>query len=198
MSKVYIYGASGHGKVVADIALSCNYKNIIFIDDGENNHPNFETIINDAPVALAIGDNKIREKIYNKLINSGFSVISLIHPSAVISSSATIGEGSVVMAATIVNAEAKVGKGVILNSSCVVEHDCIIEDFVHISPKVALAGDVKVGRLSHIGIGSVAIQGVRIGLKSIVGAGSVIVRDIPSFSKAYGNPAKVIKDTKDA
>ncbi|MDY0117896.1 MAG: acetyltransferase [Sulfurimonadaceae bacterium] len=198
MSKIYIYGASGHGHVIAEIAMTCHYKEIVFIDDGDNPYPHSNTLSNDAPIVLAIGNNKTRAKIYHTLIASGFEVISLIHPSAIISASATIENGTVVMAGCVINADAKIGKGVILNTSCVIEHQTIIEDFVHISPKVALAGDVFVGELSHVGIGSVAIQGIRIGAESIIGAGSVIVRNIPAKSTAYGNPCRVIKKSKDA
>ncbi len=195
MKSIYVYGASGHGIVVADIAVLCGYE-VIFIDDGENEHPSFEDIKNntDIPIALGIGSNRIRANIFQKVSECGFEIVTLIHPKAVISESAVIGEGTVVMANVVVNAKALIAKGVILNTSSVIEHENIVDEFVHISPTVALAGNVKVGAFSHIGIGSCVIQNIKIGKNSVVGAGSVVVNSIDSFSLAYGNPCKKIRE----
>lgn len=193
MSKrIYIYGASGHGLVVADVAKSCGYDDVIFVDDGENKYPTFEDIkrTSGIPIAFGIGSNSIRAKLFEKVKRNGFFIPVLIHPSGIISSSARIEEGTVVMPNVVVNAKAYIGKCVILNSSCVVEHESIIGDFVHISPKVAIAGDVKVGDFTHIGIGSSVIQCLEIGKNSIIGAGSVVLKNIADFKKAYGNPCK--------
>ena len=199
MSKsIYIYGASGHGLVVADIALSCGYTNILFIDDGDNEYPTFEDIKknNSIPITFGIGNNSIRASLFEKVKNSGFEIVSLIHPSSIISSSATIGKGTVVMPNVVVNAKATIGNGVILNTSCIVEHECQIDDFVHISPNVALAGNVKVGKYTHIGVGSNVIQGIIIGKNTIIGAGSTVVKNIGNFKKAYGVPCREIVDLK--
>ena len=194
MSKsIYIYGASGHGLVVADVAKSCGYENIVFLDDDKSKgFLAFDDIKEnrDYHIAFGIGNNQIREKLYKKVRENGFAIPTLIHPSSIISSSARIEEGTVVMPNVVVNAKAYIGKCVILNSSCVVEHESIIGDFVHISPKVAIAGDVKIGNFTHIGIGSSVIQCLEIGKNSIIGAGSVVVKNIADFKKAYGNPCK--------
>lgn len=198
MKSIYIYGGSGHGLVVADIALSCGYDDIIFVDDGENKYPTFEDIKreNHIPIAFGVGSNTTRAKLFERVQNSGFEIISLIHPSSIISSSVTVGKGTVVMPNVVVNAKAVIGKGVILNSSCVVEHECVIDDFVHISPSVALAGDVKIGEFSHIGIGSSVIQSIIIGKNAVIGAGSTVVKNIDNFKKAYGNPCKEVEAIK--
>ena len=195
---IYIYGASGHGLVVADIAKACGYDDIIFVDDGDNEYPTFEDIKkpNHIPVAFGIGNNTIRAILFEKVRSRDFEIVSLIHPKAIISASTAIGKGTVVMPNVVVNAKATIGNGVILNSSCVVEHECMIEDFVHISPNAALAGDVKVGKCTHIGIGSNVIQGIMIGKSTVIGAGSIVVRNIGNFKKAYGNPCREIEDIK--
>ena len=194
MSKnIYIYGASGHGLVVADIAKSCGYENIVFLDDDTSKgFLKFEDIKEnrDYHISFGIGNNQIREKLYKKVKENGFFTPILIHPSSIISPSARIEEGTVVMPNVVVNAKAYIGKCVILNSSCVVEHESIIGDFVHISPKVAIAGNVRIGDFTHIGIGSSVIQCLEIGKNSIVGAGSIVVKNIADFKKVYGNPCK--------
>lgn len=195
---IYIYGASGHGLVVSDIALACGYENIIFIDDGDNLYQSFEDIKDNSyiPIVFGIGDNQIRKKLFQKVINNDFKVISLIHPSAIVSTSVTIGIGSVIMPNVVINSKSVIGKGTILNSSSVIEHENIIEDFVHISPNVALAGSVTIKENTHIGIGSIVIQGLSIGSSCIVGAGSVIVKNIEDNKLCFGNPCKIIKDIK--
>jgi len=195
-NKIAIYGASGHGKVIADIARSIGYDDIIFIDDGDNDFLTFEDFFKryqkSIPIALGIGENRIRKIIYDKLKKYGICIKTLIHKTSSVSPLAVIGEGTVVMPLSVVNADAFIGKGVILNSSCVIEHDNQIGDFVHISPNASLAGNVKVGEFSHIGIGSSIIQGINIGKNSIVGAGSVVIRDVNDFAKIAGVPATQI------
>ena len=194
MSKsIYIYGASGHGLVIADIARACGYDDIIFIDDGENEYPSFEDIkrTSGIPISFGIGSNSIRAKLYQKVQKCGFEIVTLIHPSSVISPSATIGKGTVVMPNAVVNSKATIGNGVILNTSCIVEHECVIDDFVHISPNVAFAGDVKVGKFTHIGIGSNVIQGIIIGKNVTVGGGSMVIRNIEDNQKVVGVPARL-------
>ena len=196
MKSIYIYGASGHGLVVADIAKACGYEEIIYIDDGDNTYPTFEEIKgqNNIPMAFGIGINATRKKLFDKAVKHGFDVVSLVHPSALLSSTVTIGSGTVVMPNVIVNANSHIGNGVILNTSCVVEHENIIEDFVHISPNVGLAGEVQVKENTHIGIGTNVIQCLTIGSNCIVGAGSVVLKSIENNKLCFGNPCKIMKD----
>lgn len=196
MMKLYIYGSGGHALVAKDIAIKCEYEDIEFIDDMSEEYKSFEDIKHNIyiPFFIAIGNNKVRYELFRKLKNHNFEIINLIDPNSVISSSVSIGIGTLIMPNVVINAKAKIGNGVILNTSCVIEHENIIEDFAHISPNVALAGNVTVGENTHIGIGSSCIQGLKIGKNSIIGAGSVIVKEIPSNVKAYGNPCKVIEE----
>jgi UDP-N-acetylbacillosamine N-acetyltransferase len=199
MNIIAIYGAGGHGKVVADIAYLNNYDKVIFIDDSNPIHINFDTFVQkhiDIPVALGIGVNHIRYDVYQKCIQAGLILKTLIHPTATIAKNVQIADATVVMAHAVINTDTIIGKGCIINTSCIIEHDNQIENFVHISPNVACAGNVTIGELTHIGIGSSIIQNISIGTRSIIGAGSVIVKNIESQILAYGNPCKKIKVIK--
>jgi UDP-N-acetylbacillosamine N-acetyltransferase len=191
---VYIYGASGHGLVVADIAHACGYDEIVFLDDGDNDHLTFAEIVHDkqTPIAFGVGNNKQRSLLFKMVQLHGFEIVTLIHPSAIVSQSATIGLGSVVMPNAVVNAKAYVGSGSIINTGGIVEHECFVDDFVHISPRGALAGNVHVGKYSHIGLGASIIQNITIGENVIVGAGAVVIASIPNNCTAVGVPAKII------
>jgi UDP-N-acetylbacillosamine N-acetyltransferase len=202
VKKIAIYGASGHGKVVADIAVACGYEVVFFVDDDEVKSEfygrkvyRFGEVRNQTDIvfALGIGSNDIRAAKYFTLKESGFDLPPLVYPNTIVSQSAILQEATVVMPSVVINASAKIEKGVILNSSCVIEHDCVIGEFAHISPLAGLAGGVDIGRRVHIGIGAKVIQGVKIGAGSVVGAGGVVVRDVGEKVLAVGVPAKEIK-----
>lgn len=203
MSKsVVIIGASGHGKVIADIVLKSGDKVIGFLDDGIEKGKlivGFEVLgkisdyknYSDCEFVIAIGDPHIREKITD-ILNVKWYIA--IHPTAVISSlDVEIGEGTVVMANAVINSCAKIGRHCIINTGAIVEHDNILSDYVHLSPNVALAGMVSVGKSTHIGTGACTKQVVNIASNCIIGAGSVIVRDINESGTYIGVPARKIK-----
>ena len=203
MSNLYIYGAGGHAKVIAEIAeLSSRMikgavdKNLLRTKLLEKytvalSFNDLEIDIEDKFI-IAIGNNAIRKRVVEEeLIDREFD--TLIHPRANISSYAEIDEGTVVMAGVSINPDVQIGKHCIINTNASIDHDCFIGDYVHISPNVALAGDVFVGANTHIGIGATVIQGIKIGRNCTVGAGAVIIRDIPDGSTIVGNPGRDIK-----
>ena len=146
-------------------------------------------------IIIAIGDNELRKKKVDQL--EAILYTTAIHPSAIVSSNASIGEGTVVMASTVINTGAKIGKHVIINTGALIEHDCIIEDFAHVSPKAALAGNVIVKEGAQVGINSSVRQGIKIGKWAVIGAGAVIVKDVPDYAVVVGNPGKIIKYTNE-
>ena len=146
-----------------------------------------------ACLRVAVGDNAVRERLCRRVTVAGFHLINLVHPSAVISPSVTLGIGVVVMPLAVINADARVGDGAIINTAAVVEHDCMIGAYAHVCPRVALAGNVAVGERVQIGIGSCVIQGLSIGAGSIVGAGSVVVKNTAANVVTFGSPAQVYR-----
>ncbi|GHA30385.1 acetyltransferase [Salinimicrobium marinum] len=195
-----LYGASGHTKVIIDIVKSKNGQIDYVFDDNPEiksilgyevvNYPTEEMLKSKLNV-IGIGNNRIRKKVADSLKGGVHPYIS--HLSAVISASAEIGDGTVIMANATINSEAQVGKHCIINTGAVVEHEVILEDYVHISPNASIAGDVQIGEGSHIGIGSSVIQGLTIGKWVTVGAGAVIIEDIPDYVTVVGNPGRIIK-----
>lgn len=208
MQKYVIYGASGHGKVIADILEKSNASVIGFMDDdpqkwGQDffgskvlNYSEFRTTDfspDECKIIIAIGDNLTRKILAEKLANDGIKFGKAIHPSAVIGKNVSIGDGTVLMANAVINAETQIGNHCIINTSVSVDHDGLIGDFVHLSPGCHLGGGVKVGELSWIGLGASVIQNIAIGRNSIIGAGAVVIRPVPNDMVAVGNPARFIK-----
>ena len=197
---MYLFGASGHCKVIIDIIQksSCDVIECIFDDNPiidyifnipvfKSEKPNFYF---NKSLIISIGNNRIRQKIASE-IPANYLIVK--HPNSIIASGVTIEEGSVIMAGAILNPNVKVGRHCIVNSGAVVEHDCTLNDFVHVSPNAALAGNVFIGEGTQVGIGAVVIQGVKIGKWATIGAGAVVLNDVPDYAVIVGNPGKIIK-----
>lgn len=197
--KVYLYGASGHAKVVMDILKQGHYDVPCLIDDNPDvNELAGLQVVHTAeglnPIIVTIGNCQIRRKIAEKLCERDY--LTVIHPNAMKAESARLGCGTVVMAGAILNPFVVVGNHCIVNSGSSIDHDCVIGDFVHIAPHCTLCGEVKVGDGTWVGAGTTVIQGIHIGKDCFIGAGSVVVKDIPDNCLCYGNPARIIKKIK--
>ncbi|MCX6073152.1 MAG: acetyltransferase [Campylobacterales bacterium] len=194
---IFIYGASGHGKVIADIIRCSGHTLAGWIDDkpgvGTMLWDQFCSLHPNATIALGIGENTVRESILKKVCESGYSLATLIHPSAIISDSAIIKEGSVIMPLAVVNADALIGKGCIINSGAIVEHDCVLGNYVHISPNATLAGGVEIKNNTHVGMGALILQNITIGANSVIAAGSVVTKDVSDNVLVAGVPALIKK-----
>lgn len=206
-NKLAILGAGGHGKVIADVALSTDFwSKIIFFDDSyPDNVGNSRWAIEGTSAGLvcshdqfsgvivAIGNNEVRLAKTLELQEAGANIVSIIHPSAVISPFATIAQGCTVLAGAVINVDAHIGQSCIVNTGAVVEHDCRLHDAVHLSPNAALSGHTEVGKCSWMGIGSVTRESIVIGSNVIVGAGAVVVDNVPDSVTVAGNPAVILK-----
>lgn len=202
--KIVIIGASGHGKVIADIARLNGYEEILFLDDDTSKRScgryqvagtskdvrqykgNYDFII-------AIGNNRIREKISYMLEREKIKQTTLIHPSAVIDETAMFKEGTVIMANAVVNAEVQIGRSCIINTASSIDHECVLEDYVHVSPGVHVAGTVTIGKSTWIGIGATVINNLNICANCLIGAGSTVIKDIKEEGTYVGSPARKVR-----
>ena len=201
MKKLAIIGASGHGKVIADIAVKNGYKEIVFLDDNPNVQEcaGFRVVgtsedvdkYSDYDIIVAIGNASIRKKIHKQV--GEYRLTTLIHPQSVISRRVTIGKGTVVMAGAIINSDTKIGEGCIINTGASVDHDCNIGDFVHVSVGAHVAGTVTVEDSSWIGSGATVSNNVAICGECMIGAGAVVVKNIKESGTYVGSPAEKIK-----
>lgn len=205
MSSLFIVGAGGHGKVVADIAESTGrYSEILFFDDsskavavgplgysvaGDLSRVSLLASAN-TDVVVAIGDARVRRNVSDSLREAGCRIVSLVHPSATVSRHATMGEGTVVMPGAVIGPGSRIGVGVIVNTSASIDHDCVVEDYAHISVGSHLAGTVRIGKGTWIGIGATVINNLNICPGCMIGAGAVVVNDIGEPGTYIGVPAK--------
>ncbi|BAL22593.1 acetyltransferase [Azoarcus sp. KH32C] len=202
---VIVIGAGGHAKVVIELLVAGGHvvdycvagpgspDRCLGIEVLSGDHHLHELFANGwRSVFPAIGANHLRERVAGQAREIGFKLVSAISPFAIVSPSATLGNGIAIMGGAVINAEARIDDLAIINTGATVDHDCHIGTCAHIAPQCALAGNVEVGPRAFLGAGTVVIPGITIGTGSTIGAGSVVVRDIPSSIMALGHPAKPV------
>jgi len=210
MSKVIFLGAGGIAIVAAEIARCGGLEIVGFLDDRAEKRGTLfcgapvlgdfdmlPALRQDVPQAIvAFGNCRGRINVAHKVLSYGFSLPNLIHPSAVVSQDASIGQGAIVMPGTVINSGTRIGSNLILNTAASVDHECCIGDGVHIGPGARLSGLVTVGSATWIGVGSTIRESVHIGSNVLVGAGSLVLKDLPDGVVAYGSPARIIRENR--
>ncbi len=199
MKQLLIIGAGGHGRVAADIASHCGYRDIAYLDDVRRDGvigtvADAHRYIEKADFFVAIGDSCARERIQCELMGAGASIVTLIHPSAVVAGGATIGRGVMLAAGAIICVDAVIGDGVIVNTAASVDHDSIVGEFSHVSVGARVCGTVHIGKRTWIGAGSTVINNMMIGDDCMIGAGAVVVKSITDSGLYKGIPAVAICD----
>ena len=199
-----IIGYSGHGFVAYGILTATGKKITGYCDVAEKEYNPFKlqyfgaenseialTALKQNGFFIAIGDNRLRNKIYTNLLQKQLTPANAIHPAAVIDASASIAQQGVMIAANAtINPLATVGTGAICNTGCIIEHECVVGDFAHIGPGAVLCGNVKIGNGTFVGANAVIKQGITVGKNAMIGAGAVVVKDVPDNITVVGVPAK--------
>lgn len=203
MKQFALLGASGHGKVIADMAELLGWERVVFFDDAwperrrngawavEGNTADLIQRLHEFDgVMVSIGHCATRWAKQQALLSAGARATTLVHPAACVSRYAELGAGTVVMAGAVVNADVRTGLACIVNTCASVDHDCELGNAVHICPGAHLSGNVSVGAGAWVGVGAAIKQGVVIGAGAVVGAGATVVRAVSPAETVVGNPAR--------
>jgi len=207
MKKIILIGGGGHAKVIIDILRESDSYSIegLVVNDPDSvkisDYPILgnDTILPDLyksglrNVALGVGgftDNKNRTKLFNSVKSLGFHVISVIHPSTIISKTAKFGEGCVIYPGVTINSDVIIGDNVIISSGATIDHEAVIEDNVLISTGVTIGAYTRIMNGALLALGSKIVAGVTIGRNSLVYAGSVVVHDVDENTNVLGVPAR--------
>jgi len=206
MARLLIFGAGGHGKVVADIALQTKkWTDIAFLDDNSSlkevdgipiigRLDDFLLLKNEYRDAfVALGDNQLRLKWIKNLSKEGVRLPTIIHPFTSVSRCCKIDEGTVIMPGVVLNTGVIIGRGCIINTSSSVDHDCVLEDGVHISPGVHFGGMVRIGSCTWACIGSHVVNNIDVGKNVVIAAGAVVNKSVPDNVMVVGVPAIIKK-----
>jgi sugar O-acyltransferase (sialic acid O-acetyltransferase NeuD family) len=209
---LYVFGASGHGKVVAEAARQSGLFRIRgFLDDDAGlwgrewdgvpvvgGRDRLATLEGAGEIALGVGDNRSRAAVARAVARNGRTLATIVHPTAVTATGAHVGPGSYLGPHAVVHSDATVGRGCIINTGAVVEHDCRIDDWVHVSPRAALGGAVRIGEGAHLGLGAIVLPGLTLGAWTILGAGAVLLGSLPGGVTAVGVPARMLRPRQSA
>lgn len=203
LPKLVVIGAGGHAKVAIEaIRAQGRYEPVACVDRTERGAVLGVPIVGDdgklaqlrsegiAAAFIAIGLNRVRQRLGSDAASKGFDLPTIIDPSARISPTCAIGAGTLVMPLAVINAQADISRLAILNTSCVVEHDCRVGEAAHVAPRSAMAGNVRIGERTFLGVGTVVRPEINIGADVMTGAGSVVVSDIPDGETYVGVPAR--------
>jgi sugar O-acyltransferase (sialic acid O-acetyltransferase NeuD family) len=204
-SSILIVGAGAHGRVVLDIFRASGCAVAGWLDD---NHLLAGALLEGLPVLgrqdflhsgqwqgrvhVAIGLSDVRLAAGSRALAAGIALANAVHPSAVVSPTAHVGEGSCLCAGTVVGPGARLGRQVIVNTGATIDHDCVLEDGAWVAPGVTTAGAVRIGRLAYVSTGAVLVAGVAVGEGAVVGAGAVVVKPVPPRAIVLGVPARVV------
>ena len=202
-SRVIIVGAGSQGAIVADILARKGSPAIGFVDDTPALQHTFALglpilgpisalpqIDHDA-IIVAIGDNRARREVTQRLVAQGERLTTAIHPFSSIAESAVIAEGSMISAGALVLPRAVIGRGVLLNTKSSVDHDSVLGDFAHVSAGATVGARVNIGEGTLIAMGATVTSGMNVGARTIIAAGAVVVHDIGDEVTAFGVPARV-------
>jgi UDP-perosamine 4-acetyltransferase len=211
------WGAGGHAKSVIDAIESLDRWKIVGLIDSDAtrwgttwaSHPilggedKLVSLLADGVRHAFVGvggagNNVPRKLVFERLLEHEYQLPSVCHRSSIVSGSAQIGKGTVILAGAIVAAAARVSDNVIINSGAIVDHDCDIGAHSHISTGARLGGSVRVGEGAHVGIGATIRQGLTIGEHAVVGAGSVVIQDVPAGTTVVGSPARIIRQSTES
>jgi sugar O-acyltransferase (sialic acid O-acetyltransferase NeuD family) len=206
---IFVFGASGHAKVVLDILERQARGKVTLLVDDDPASAGREVLgykvaggrdelkkhgAKAGLVIVAIGANPARRAVAAWLAAQGFEFASALHPAAQIARAVRIGSGSAVMAGTAINPDTEIGRHCIVNTGASVDHDCWLGEGVHVAPGARLCGGVSVGAGAFIGAGAVVVPGRRIGADAIIAAGAVVLKDVPERAVVGGNPARPLND----
>lgn len=205
---VIVIGNGGHAKVLTEILLLNKQTIIGFTTPKKEINPYHLPYLGDdncifnyasSEVLLVNGlgsteNTNLRKQLYNQFSSVGYTFSQVIHPRAIVSSYASLGEGVQIMAGTIIQPFTKIADNTIVNTKTSIDHDCIIGSHCHIAPGSVLSGGVEIGDSTHIGTGSTIIQGIKIGEHVLVGASSLVLKNVPNHTTVYGIPAKEVKE----
>ena len=201
---IFVFGASGHAKVVIDVIERQSLFTVACLVDDDaslwgNQIYGYKVVGGRGEISsskakrgiVAIGNNAARSAVADWLKSNGYELITAVHPSAQIARGVSLGNGTVVMAGAIINSDTVIGQNVIVNTQAGVDHDCVVGNGVHLAPKVTLCGTVRIDDLAFIGAGATVIPNLSIGRESIVGAGATVLKNVPPHTSVVGTPAKI-------
>ena len=208
MKKLIVYGAGEFGSLIANVlSYHDDLKIAAYGDDdpqktadnidgtpvfGQKDLLNFAEQNNIKLAITAIGNNTVRAEKFNLLKNTGFQMISIVHPQALIDTKVSYGDNVIIEMGTAIHTNSKIGNNVFLGGEALIGHHNIIGDHVLVGGNVSFGGSVIVEDYVSLGVGASIKPGIRLGKGSVIGVGAAVIKDVEPGSTVVGVPAKPI------
>ncbi|XVX20479.1 NeuD/PglB/VioB family sugar acetyltransferase [Actinomycetota bacterium] len=207
---LWIIGAGGHGREVAQLVLAINshsptWQLAGFADDAPSaqNHALVQSL-GDGVIGgvnallqrppghyvIGIGNGPVRREIDRRMSDAGWQAATLIHPHATLGRDIELQPGCIVWAGARLTTNIRCGRHVHLNSNATVGHDTVLEDYVTLNPLAAVSGGVRLGQAVTVGASATVLQYLEVGAETVVGAGAVVVRSVDPGRVVKGVPAR--------
>ncbi len=145
----------------------------------------------DEGFVLAIGIQHVRRRVVEILEAKGARFLSLVHPTAIVAPTATVGTGAVLCPYAIVSAAVRLGRFTLVNYHASLGHDAATADFAVLSPYATLGGHARAGADAVLGLHASLGPGKTLGDGSKISANSCALVDVPPRSLVYGVPGRV-------
>ena len=208
MKKLIVYGAGEFGSLIANVLSYHDDLQIVAYGDddpqksadhidgtpvfGQEDLLDFAKQNNIKLAITAIGNNNVRAEKFNLLKNTGFQMISIVHPQALIDTKVSYGDNVIIEMGTAIHTHSKIGNNVFLGGEALIGHHNIIGDHVLVGGNVSFGGSVVVEDYVSLGVGASIKPGIRLGKGSVIGVGAAVIKDVEPGTTVVGVPAKPI------
>lgn len=209
---LYIYGAGGLAYDTFELATRLNGKKhkwdeVFFIDDFDNNRSFLRKEVvsynhaisnkDDSEIIVAVGEPLFRKQLFEKVKRDGFSITTLVDPSALISENVHVGKGTIILPFVCVSGNAEIGENVVVMPQTVFGHDTVICDGAIIGAQSFIGGHTVIGKSAYVASGSVISDRIIVGSDSVISLGSVVYKDVSDEAIVMGNPARMIRKNEE-
>lgn len=209
--RLAIYGTGGTGREVHEIVSSMDplherWEELVFVDDVTEERElygsrimSFEALsrsldASEVEFVVAVGEPSSRELLYDRVVSRGYSLATVIHPSAFVAPSARLGHGVFVKMQSIVSSDAVLEDNVFVQADVIVGHDVRVGAHTQISAFSHIAGNASLGERCYLGVRSSVREECVMGDDVVVAMGGVVMeKRVPSRVLAVGNPAKYVR-----
>lgn len=209
---IYILGVGHSTPLTIELAQDCGYEveGLYHFEEGRTGESVYgipilgthadlfaEESLKHKQFALSMGNNEVRQKLFDALISKGGTLPNLIHPTAHIARSCSMGAGICIDSYAVLQPNTQIGNNTILRHHVLVCHNSTVGEHSFIAAHSIVGAYLTLGNNVFMGLGAIAISDKvkTIGHHAVIGAGAVLTKPVIPESIMAGNPARCLKSS---